>query len=143
MKHNQGFLEAVNAAKANIRETTVADVAIRIEKSEKFVLVNVREDGEFEADHLPGALHLGKGIIERDIEKVIPDKDTELALYCGGGFRSFSSGKPPEKGLQQRLVDGWRLQGTGECRPCYGRARHRQGASPYNKAIHVITLTRA
>ena len=90
MAHNHPprFLKIVNDSKSRIRETTVAEVKTRLDKGERFVLVDVREDREFDADHIPGAVHLGKGIIERDIEAAYPELNTELILYCGGGFRS-------------------------------------------------------
>ena len=81
-------MKIVNDAKGRVRETTVDTVKTRLDRGEKFVLVDVREDREFDADHLPGAVHLGRGIIERDIEAKYPDLQTELVLYCGGGFRS-------------------------------------------------------
>ncbi|HYL98826.1 MAG TPA: rhodanese-like domain-containing protein [Blastocatellia bacterium] len=87
-QHSPRFLQIVNDAKKRVRETTVADIKAKLDKGEKFVLVDVREESEFAADHLPGAVHLGKGIIERDIEQRVPDLDTPLVLYCGGGFRS-------------------------------------------------------
>jgi len=90
MAHNHPprFLAIVNDARTRIRETTVDEIKKRLDRKEKFVLVDVREDREFDADHIPGAVHLGKGIIERDIEQTYPDLNTELVLYCGGGFRS-------------------------------------------------------
>jgi rhodanese-related sulfurtransferase len=88
MKHSPRFLEIVNDARARIRETNVQAVKPRIDQREKFHLVDVREESEWAAGHLPGAIHLGKGIIERDIEKAIPDTSAEIVLYCGGGFRS-------------------------------------------------------
>ena len=91
-QHPPRFLKMVDDAKQRIRETNVDEVKARLDRrlagEEKFVLVDVREDREFDADHLPGAVHLGKGIIERDIEGKYPDVQTELVLYCGGGFRS-------------------------------------------------------
>ena len=86
--HPPRFLQIVNDARSRIRETTADEVKARLDRGDKFVLVDVREDREFDADHLPGAVHLGKGIIERDIEGKYPDLHTELVLYCGGGFRS-------------------------------------------------------
>ncbi len=88
MKHAPAFLQLVNEAKSHIREVTIADVKPRVERGEKFHLVDVREESEWAAGHLPGAIHLSKGIIERDIEARIPDKSAEIILYCGGGFRS-------------------------------------------------------
>jgi rhodanese-related sulfurtransferase len=87
-QHTPRFLAIVNDAKSRVRETTVDEIRARLDKGDKFVLVDVREDNEYSKDHLPGAIHLGKGIIERDIEKAVPDTKTELVLYCGGGFRS-------------------------------------------------------
>jgi rhodanese-related sulfurtransferase len=88
MAHAPKFLSIVNDAKKRVRETNVADVKRRIDAGEKFTLVDVREESEWAHGHLPGAIHLGKGIIERDIEARIPGTDTKLILYCGGGFRS-------------------------------------------------------
>jgi rhodanese-related sulfurtransferase len=88
MQHAPGFLKIVNDAKTRVKETTVDEIKRRLDRREKFMLVDVREDSEFAKDHLPGAVHLGKGIIERDIEARVPDPKTELVLYCGGGFRS-------------------------------------------------------
>jgi rhodanese-related sulfurtransferase len=90
MAHNHPprFLAIVNDAKQRVRETTVDETKRRLDRGDKFVLVDVREDREYDADHIVGAVHLGKGVIERDIENAYPDLDTELVLYCGGGFRS-------------------------------------------------------
>jgi rhodanese-related sulfurtransferase len=87
-QHPPRFLKIVNDAKQRVRETNVDEIKGRLDRGENFVLVDVREDREYDADHLPGAVHLGKGIIERDIEGAYPDLKTELVLYCGGGFRS-------------------------------------------------------
>ncbi len=88
MQHAPRFLKIVNDSKSRVKETTVDDVKQRLDQGEKFVLVDVREESEFVKDHLPGALHLGKGVIERDIEGRVPDLNAPLVLYCGGGFRS-------------------------------------------------------
>lgn len=90
MAHNHPprVLKLVNEARGRVRETTVDVVKSRLDRKDKFVLVDVREDREFDADHIPTAVHLGKGIIERDVEAKYPALDTELVLYCGGGFRS-------------------------------------------------------
>ena len=88
MQHSPAFLKLVQDAKSRVKETTVDDVMARLDRSEKFMLVDVREESEFAKDHLPGAVHLGKGIIERDIETRVPDPATPLILYCGGGYRS-------------------------------------------------------
>lgn len=87
-QHAPGFLKIVEDAKKRIRETNVDEVKNRMDGGQKFVLVDVREESEFAKDHLPGAIHLGKGVIERDIESRVPDPATPLVLYCGGGFRS-------------------------------------------------------
>ncbi len=88
MQHAPGFLKIVNDAKSRVKETTVDEVKDRLDRADKITLVDVREESEFAKDHLPGAIHLGKGVIERDIEARVPDPNTELVLYCGGGFRS-------------------------------------------------------
>jgi rhodanese-related sulfurtransferase len=87
-KHTPKFLKIVDDARSRIKECTVDDVKKKLDRGEKFHLVDVREESEFAASHLPGAQHLGKGIIERDIEMKIPDTAAEIVLYCGGGFRS-------------------------------------------------------
>lgn len=87
-QHAPGFLKLVTDAKSRVQECTVADVRARQTAGEKFVLVDVREESEFAAGHLPGAVHIGKGVIERDIEAKAPDPASPLVLYCGGGFRS-------------------------------------------------------
>lgn len=91
MDHNKGFLKLVRDSKKKIKETTVSAVAARLAKGERFRLIDVREDHEWEKGHIPGAVHLGRGILERDIEKLVPDAGTEIVLYCGGGFRSALS----------------------------------------------------
>jgi len=88
MKHSEGFLKLVNDSKNRIREVTVEQTRERMAANKDARLIDVREDNEWEAAHAAGAEHLGKGIIERDIEATVPDKETELILYCGGGFRS-------------------------------------------------------
>jgi rhodanese-related sulfurtransferase len=88
MKHNPGFLKLVEDAKQRIRECTVAEIKAKFDRGEKFQFIDVREDHEFVQDHAKGALHLGRGILERDIESRIPDTHAEIVLYCGGGFRS-------------------------------------------------------
>ena len=88
MAHAPRFLALVNEAKKSVKETNVAAVKRRMDAGEKFVLVDVREESEWSRGHLPGAIHLGKGIIERDIEQRVPDTGTKMILYCGGGFRS-------------------------------------------------------
>ena len=88
MDHSNGFLALVHDAKKRVRETDVHEINKRQKQGQSFHLVDVREDNEWNAAHLPGAIHLGRGIIERDIEKTIPDHNAEIVLYCGGGYRS-------------------------------------------------------
>lgn len=87
-KHAPGFLNIVNDARSRVRETTVDAVKAMLDRGETFTLIDVREESEYAKDHLPGAVHLGKGVIERDIEAKVPDPKTPLILYCGGGYRS-------------------------------------------------------
>lgn len=88
MQHSPQFLKLVNDAKTRVKQTNVADVNRRTKNGEKFLLVDVREDNEWAKGHLPGAVHMGRGIIERDIETKVPGTATKMVLYCGGGFRS-------------------------------------------------------
>ncbi len=88
MKHAPGFLKLVDEAKKRIREATVHNVKKRIDAKESFTLIDVREESEWAKGHLPGAIHMCRGIIERDIENAVPAKATPIVLYCGGGFRS-------------------------------------------------------
>ena len=88
MIHTKGFLNLVNDAKSRIREVSVEDARARIAADPHALLIDVREDNEWLTEHAKGAEHLGKGIIERDIETAVPEKSTELILYCGGGYRS-------------------------------------------------------
>ena len=116
-KHAPGFLKIVDDAKQRIRETTIDEVKAMLDRGEKLVLVDVREASEFAKDHLPGAIHLGKGVIERDIEERAPDPKTPLVLYCGGGFRSALAADNLQKmGYTNVLsmdggVRGWREKG--------------------------------
>lgn len=88
MAHNPGFLKMVNEAKSRVRETDMAGYRKTLERGATPLLVDVREDSEWSAGHAAGAKHIGKGIVERDIETLVPDKSTPMVLYCGGGFRS-------------------------------------------------------
>ncbi len=88
MDHSPGFLKLVNEAKQNITEISVTDARARLATNPKVVLLDVREDSEWSAGHAAEAVHLGKGILERDLEKLYPDAETEFIMYCGGGFRS-------------------------------------------------------
>jgi rhodanese-related sulfurtransferase len=116
-QHSPGFLKVVNDAKTRIKETNVNEVKARLDRGEKILLVDVREESEYAKDHLPGAIHLGKGIIERDIEERVPDYDARMVLYCGGGFRSALAADNLQKmGYTQVLsmdggVRGWREKG--------------------------------
>jgi rhodanese-related sulfurtransferase len=113
-KHAPGFLKIVDEAKQRIHEVRIEEVKAKLDRSEKFVLVDVREESEYAKDHLPGAVHLGKGVIERDIEERVPDPQTPLILYCGGGYRSALAADNLQKmGYTQVLsmdggVRGWR-----------------------------------
>ncbi len=91
MHHSPGFLKVVDRAKSKIKQCNVFDVAEKMRNKEKFHLVDVREESEWDNGHIAGAIHLSKGVIERDIERKIPDHDAEIILYCGGGFRSALS----------------------------------------------------
>jgi len=88
MKHNPGFLKLVEQVKQRVKECRVGDVKVRLDRGERFHFIDIREDHEFAKDHARGAQHLGKGILERDIESVVPDKQDSIVLYCGGGYRS-------------------------------------------------------
>ncbi|HSJ09178.1 MAG TPA: rhodanese-like domain-containing protein [Longimicrobiales bacterium] len=111
MEHSPAFLRLVEDAKARVRETDVATVHARRERGERFHLVDVREDLEWAAGHIRGAVHLGRGIIERDIERVIPDTAAEIVLYCGGGYRSVLVAESLQKMGYANVVSmngGWR-----------------------------------
>ena len=106
-----GFLAVVDDAKSRVREVTVAETQARLEANPAALLVDVREDLEWQAGHAAGATHIGKGVIERDIETQVPDKQTELILYCGGGFRSALSADMLQKmGYTNvaSMAGGWR-----------------------------------
>jgi rhodanese-related sulfurtransferase len=110
-QHSPRFLELVNDVKQRIRQTSIQDVQQRLERGERFYLVDVREESEWAKGHLPGATHLGKGIIERDIEEKIPDPGAPIILYCGGGFRSALVADNLQKmGYRniQSMDGGWR-----------------------------------
>lgn len=111
MDHAPGFLAIVNDAKSRVKETDVPAVLSRLKKGEKLLLVDVREDNEWAKGRIKGAVHLGKGVIERDVEKTIPDKGAEIILYCGGGFRSALSADNLRKMGYRNVVSmdgGWR-----------------------------------
>jgi rhodanese-related sulfurtransferase len=97
MKHSPGFLALVEEVKPRIRECGIAEVRARLQAGERFAFVDVREDDEFAVDHARGARHIGRGVLERDIEALIPDKDAPIVLYCGGGFRSALAAESLQK----------------------------------------------
>jgi rhodanese-related sulfurtransferase len=115
--HSPRFLQLVQDAKKRIRETTVEQVKARLDRGDRLCLIDVREESEYARDHLPGAVHLGKGILERDVEQQIPDAGTEIILYCGGGFRSALAADNLQKmGYTNVLsmdggIRGWREKG--------------------------------
>ena len=88
MKHSPEFLALVDDVRRRIKECTIHDVLARFERGERFQFVDVREDSEFAVDHAAGARHIGRGVLERDVENLIPEKSTPIVLYCGGGYRS-------------------------------------------------------
>lgn len=111
MEHSEKFLAIVADAKSRIRETTVDEVRADLEAGREFELIDTREDSEWESAHAGGATHLGKGIIERDIERVVPDESTKIVLYCGGGYRSALAADALQKmGYREvySLAGGWR-----------------------------------
>ena len=111
MKHAPGFLKIVDDARTRIREVTVDDVKQMLDRGERFALVDTREESEFARGRLPGARHLSKGVIERDIETAIPDPATPIVLYCGGGFRSALAADNLQKMGYTNVVSmdgGWR-----------------------------------
>src|SRR3954447_26838918 len=110
-QHSPRFLKIVEDAKSRVREVTVDQVKAKLDRGEKFHLVDVREESEWAKDHLPGSKHLGKGVIERDVEKELPDTAAEIVLYCGGGFRSALAADNLQKMGYTRVASmagGWR-----------------------------------
>ncbi|HTS59840.1 MAG TPA: rhodanese-like domain-containing protein [Terriglobales bacterium] len=116
-QHSPRFLRLVEEAKGRIRETSVDEVQRKLDGGEKLLLIDVREESEYAIDHLPGAIHLGKGILERDIEARVPSPNTPMILYCGGGFRSALAADNLQKmGYSNVLsmdggIRGWREKG--------------------------------
>ena len=110
-QHNPQFLKLVTDAKARVRECRVEDIKKRLDAGERFVLVDVREESEYAAGHAPGAVHMGKGVIERDVETKVPDPATPLVLYCGGGYRSALAADALQKMGYTNVISmdgGWR-----------------------------------
>ncbi|MDQ3369126.1 MAG: rhodanese-like domain-containing protein [Myxococcota bacterium] len=120
MQHSPGFLQLVQAAKRTVRETTVPVIAERLDRGDTFHFVDVREDDEWRGGHARGAIHLSKGVIERDIETKIPDKSDEIVLYCGGGYRSALAAEALMKMGYTNVASmdggmrGWRAAGLPE-----------------------------
>ena len=111
MKHSEGFLKLVNDTKTRVRELSVAETRVRMKANGDAKLIDVREDNEWEKAHAAGSIHLGKGIIERDIETKHPDKSETLVLYCGGGFRSAMVAESLQKMGYTNAISldgGWR-----------------------------------
>jgi rhodanese-related sulfurtransferase len=116
-QHSPRFLKIVQDAKSRVRELNIDQVKAKLDRGEKLHLVDVREESEYAKDHLPGAIHLGKGILERDIEERIPDTGAEIVLYCGGGFRSALAADNLQKMGYTNVISmdggvrGWREKG--------------------------------
>jgi rhodanese-related sulfurtransferase len=116
-QHSPRFLQVVQDAKTRVRELTVEQVKAKLDRGERFHLIDVREESEWARDHLPGAEHLGKGVLERDIERQVPDAGTEIVLYCGGGFRSALAADNLQKMGYTNVssmdggIRGWREKG--------------------------------
>ncbi|HXX46375.1 MAG TPA: rhodanese-like domain-containing protein [Candidatus Acidoferrales bacterium] len=109
--HAEAFLKLVNDAKTRVKEEDYRETKRRLEAGEKFVLVDTREDSEWASGHIPGAIHLGRGVIERDIEKAVPDKNSQIVLYCGGGYRSALAADNLQKMGYRNVISmdgGWR-----------------------------------
>src|SRR6516162_3127920 len=116
-QHSARFLQIVDDAKKRVKQTTVDQVKAKLDRGDRFHLLDVREESEFAKDHLPKAIHLGKGIIERDIEQRIADTGAEIVLYCGGGFRSALAADNLQKMGYTNVISmdggvrGWRDKG--------------------------------
>jgi rhodanese-related sulfurtransferase len=109
--HPEGFLKLVRDAKSRIKEEDFRETKRRLDGGEKIIVVDTREESEWARGHIPGAIHLGKGVIERDIEKTVPDKEATLVLYCGGGFRSALAADNLQKMGYRNVISmdgGWR-----------------------------------
>ena len=109
--HADGFLKLVRDAKSRIKEEDFRETKKRLDAGEKIIVVDTREDSEWARGHIPGAIHLGRGVIERDIEKTVPDKETTVVLYCGGGYRSALAADNLQKMGYRNVISmdgGWR-----------------------------------
>lgn len=114
MEHSPEFLKLVDEARTRVQETGVTSIQGRIERGDDFLLIDVREESEWDQGHIPGAIHLGKGIIERDIERVVPDPNEELVLYCGGGYRSVLAADSLQKMGYKAVSMGGGIRGWQE-----------------------------
>ncbi len=116
-QHSPRFLKLVQEARARVKELTVEEVKAMLDRGYRFHLVDVREESEWAKDHLPGAIHLGKGVIERDVEQRLSDSGAEIVLYCGGGFRSVLAADNLQKMGYSNVrsmdggIRGWREKG--------------------------------
>jgi rhodanese-related sulfurtransferase len=111
MQHSEGFLKLVKDAKSRVKEIDYREIKKRVDAGEKFILVDTREDLEWANGHVPGAIHLGRGVIERDIEKTVPDHNAPVVLYCGGGYRSALAADNLQKMGYSNVISmdgGWR-----------------------------------
>lgn len=124
MIHAPGFLQLVNAARPRVKEITVEEARSRLARNPQAVLMDVREDHEWAAGHAAQAIHLGKGILERDLEKTVPDRTTEILMYCGGGYRSVLTADAAQRigytnvlsvigGYKALVTDGWPMKQDG------------------------------
>jgi len=124
MEHSPGFLKLVNEAKSRIEEVSVAEARARLAANPKVVLMDVREDNEWHKNHAAEAVHLGKGILERDLEKMFPDTNAEIIMYCGGGFRSALTADVAKRmgyrnvlslagGYKAMVMAGWPMKSDG------------------------------
>jgi len=117
MQHSQEFIDLVNAARENIKECSVSDVKSKMDQGDDFILIDVREESEFAVSHLPDARHIGRGVLEVKVIQTIPDKSTELVLYCGGGYRSALAAESLVKMGYQNVISmdggfgGWNKSG--------------------------------
>lgn len=115
MDHSPGFLKLVSEARVRVKEITIEEARDRLKQNPQAILLDVREDGEWQMGHATGAVHLGKGILERDLEKIIPNLETEIIMYCGGGFRSVLTAEVAQRmgyGNVKSLLGGYKAVGA-------------------------------
>ena len=111
MHHSDAFLKLVSDAKRRVKEENFRETKKRLDAGDKMILIDTREDSEWSRGHIPGAIHLGRGVIEREIERTVPDKDAPIVLYCGGGYRSALAAESLQKMGYRNVVSmngGWR-----------------------------------